>query len=248
MLTGPSSPKIIAHRGACLRAPENTLPAFQMAVEEGADGFELDAKLTRDGEVVVMHDATVDRTTDGSGAVSEFTLAAFKRLDAGKKFSPTTGSIHPPTLQEVFENTDAHAIINVELTDYQHPMNRLVERVVETVERCGMENRVFFSSFLPGRLTRVRQLMPEASCALLAMGGIPGELAKTANACLRNPWFNPYWTLITDEMIERARKRSQKLMVWTVNDPDEATRLVQRGVMGLITDDPAVLVQVLRAG
>lgn len=248
MLSEPSSPKIIAHRGACLHAPENTLPAFQLAVEEGADGFELDAKLTRDGEVVVMHDATVDRTTDGSGTVSEFTLAEFKRLDAGSKFNPSITGIHPPTLREVFENIGADTIINVELTDYQHPMNRLVERVTDVVAACGMENRVFFSSFLPGRLKRVSQLMPKAPRALLAMAGIPGALAKSANACcMQNPWFNPHHTLVTNDMIEKAERRSQKLMVWTVNDPDEAIQLAQCGVMGLLTDDPSLLVQALRA-
>lgn len=239
-------PKIIAHRGACLRAPENTLPAFELAVQEGADGFELDAKLTRDGYVVVMHDTTVDRTTDGTGAVRSFNLREFKRLDAGKKFNPSFEGTHPPTLEEVLENTPHDVIVNVELTDYQNPMNRLVERVVDVVKRCGMEEQVLFSSFLPGRLRKVHKLLPEAPLALLAMGGTAGELAKAINPWLWNPWFNPYITLATEELITWTRKHGQKLMVWTVNDPSDALRLMRLGVGGLITDDPALIVKCIR--
>src|SRR5512135_2653183 len=112
------TPLVLAHRGASLHAPENTLAAFTLAADQGADGIELDVKLTRDGSIVVMHDATVDRTTTGHGRVSDLTLSEIKALDAGSNFEPQFAQERVPLLEEVFAAVAGRLMINIELTNY----------------------------------------------------------------------------------------------------------------------------------
>ena len=122
-------PLIFAHRGASAHAPENTLSAFELALEQGAHGIELDVKLTADGEVVVFHDPTIDRTTGGQGRISQLTLAALRELDAGSSFSEKFSGEKIPTLAEVFETIGRRAFINVELTNYSTRNDGLADKV-----------------------------------------------------------------------------------------------------------------------
>ncbi len=129
MLADLRHPTVFAHRGASVYAPENTLPAFQLAVEQGADAIELDAKLCADGHVVVFHDPTVDRTTDGSGRVDELSLADLKRLDADCSPDRNYPGTQVPTLEEVFAAFGRKIFINVELRNYEWPDDALPEAV-----------------------------------------------------------------------------------------------------------------------
>jgi len=137
-------PLIIGHRGASAHAPENTIAAFQLALKFGADAVELDAKLSADGAIVVIHDQTVDRTTNGQGKISEFSLTEIKKLDAGSKFDLQFEGEAIPTLEEVFEVVGGKLLINVELTNYAMPNDDLPERVAELVKRMKMEMVLFF--------------------------------------------------------------------------------------------------------
>jgi glycerophosphoryl diester phosphodiesterase len=143
------SPLILCHRGAKNYAPENTLAAFKIALELGADGFELDTQLTSDGHVVVYHDKTVNRITNGRGKLSELSLAELRELDAGSSFSEKFRGEKIPTLDEVFETIGKRAIINVELKNFSTPFDNLAEKVCEVVCRHTMEKNILFSSFLP---------------------------------------------------------------------------------------------------
>src|SRR6266508_4216831 len=147
MLESLPRPVIFAHRGASAHAPENTLAAFELALAQQADGIELDVKLSSDGQVVVCHDSTVDRTTDGKGRIKDLPLAELKKLDAGSFFSEKFHGEKIPTLEEVFESVGKRTFINVELTNYNSPRDQLVETVCMLVKKCGLQQRVMFSSF-----------------------------------------------------------------------------------------------------
>ena len=132
-------PTIFAHRGSSAYAPENTIAAFKTAVSQHADGIELDAKLTADGQVVVIHDDTVDRTTYGTGRIKSLTLKDIKELDAGSKFPPLFKPEKIPTLDEVFEVVGRRTFINVELTNYSSPTDELPDKVVALVKKYNLE-------------------------------------------------------------------------------------------------------------
>ncbi|MBI4927269.1 MAG: glycerophosphodiester phosphodiesterase [Anaerolineae bacterium] len=230
---------VIAHRGACAYAPENTLSAFRLAVEQGADAVELDAKLSADGEVMVIHDQTVDRTTDGNGTVRRMTLGQLKSLDAGKFFSSKYTNEPIPTLAEVFETVGQQILINVELTNYTSINDGLVEKVVDLVRRCQLEDRVMFSSFHPINLVRARRLLPEVPVGILALEGRAGWWARSFLLRHISPEFvHPYFTDASAGFIRRQHESGRKVNVWTVNDPGDLSKLSVDGVDGLITDDP----------
>jgi glycerophosphoryl diester phosphodiesterase len=147
MLETLHRPTIFAHRGASAHAPENTLAAFELALAQGADGIELDAKLSADEHVVVIHDATVDRTTDRHGRVKDMSLAELRSLDAGRFFAEKYRGEKIPTLEEVFEGVGKSTFVNVELTNYDTPGDHLVEYVCVQVKKFGLQKQVMFSSF-----------------------------------------------------------------------------------------------------
>src|SRR3712207_5496520 len=156
-------PLNVAHRGASARAPENTLEAFRLAVEAGAGGLELDVHMSRDGEVVVIHDSSVDRTTDGSGAVAGTTLGELRGLDAGYRFSPDGGRTHPyrnrgvgiPTLAEVYEEFPT-TYVNIEIKEAQPGVE---EAVMQVIREAGAEERTLVVSNLHGVVRRFRRLV-----------------------------------------------------------------------------------------
>src|SRR3989304_10409901 len=168
MRTGTARPLIFAHRGASAYAPENTLAAFRLALEHGADGIELDAKLSADGQVVVIHDQTVDRTTDGHGRVNQLTLTQLRQLDAGFCKGAAFKGERIPTLAEVLEMLGDRLIINIELTNYDSPQDGLPEKAAELVRAGHLEQSVLFSSFLPSNLLAIRNILPSVPLAILA--------------------------------------------------------------------------------
>lgn len=239
-------PLIIAHRGASMHAPENTLAAFHLAALNGADAIELDAKLSADGQVIVLHDQTVSRTTNGSGAANRLSLEAMKELDAGQWFSPEFAGERIPTLAEVFEAVGDQLFINVELTNYASPRDPLPARVADLVQRSGLEDRVLFSSFNPVNLLRIRSRLPNAQIALLALPGLPGLVARSKIGRLVSPRFiHPSQTEVTQAYINKEHACKRKVNVWTVNDPAKMRQLFRWGVDGLFTDDPRSARQVL---
>jgi glycerophosphoryl diester phosphodiesterase len=161
MLESLPRPIIFAHRGASAYAPENTIAAFELALTQQADAIELDVKLSADGHVVVIHDSTVDRTTNGRGRVKDLSLSELRSLDAGSSFSEKFHGEKIPTLDEVFETVGRRIFINVELTNYNTPRDHLVEMVCMLVKKHQLQKRILFSSFLGSNLSKARSYLPD---------------------------------------------------------------------------------------
>jgi glycerophosphoryl diester phosphodiesterase len=237
-------PTIFAHRGSSLYAPENTLAAFELAISQNADAIELDAKLCADGEVIVFHDQTVERTSDGSGNVLDLPLAALKELDAGSWFNTQFRNEVIPTLGEVFELMGRKVFINIELTNYASPRDDLPDKVAELVLRYGLQNSVLFSSFNPMALRRIHRHIPDVPLGLLALPGFWGAWARS---CL-GKWV-PYQALhpaVGDtslKLIQKQHQRGYRVYVWTVNTPVKMQQLFEWEVDGIFTDDPPLAQQ-----
>ena len=236
-LTG--HPLIYAHRGANKDSPENTLSAFKLARQQGADGIEMDVKLTADGEVVIMHDQTVDRTTDGHGLLRNFRLADLRRLDAGAWFDVQFRGERVPRLAEVFETLKDTILYDVELTNYGTPFDSLLAKVLALIHRYGLERNVMVSSFNPLNVARFRIQAPAIPGGIIALRGLPGALSRS----IVGRWFAPRAVIpvyldLTSEYIRRQKALGRMVIPWTVNDAADMRRLVDWGVDGLITDVP----------
>jgi glycerophosphoryl diester phosphodiesterase len=229
----------IAHRGASGTAPENTLAAFRAAIAVGAAMCELDVQTTRDHALVVIHDDTVDRTTDGQGAVKEMTLAQLKRLDAGVRFSATVPRGEPiPTLDEVFALTAGQCALNIELKSAQ------VEKgVVALMRKWKALETSMVSSFDWGRLARIHELEVAVRIGVLAEKNVPRMFAAAAR--LSAYAINPRFDLVTSELCATAHARGLKVLVWTVDAPELMRLLIGCGVDGIMTNYPARLREVL---
>ncbi len=232
-------PLIVAHRGASHAAPENTLAAFRRAVEEGADGVELDVHLSADGIPVVIHNPRVDATTDGRGTVAEMSLQELRVLDAGGYFAPRFAGERVPTLEEVLEAVGEHLLVNVELKDPGVRNWELVFAVVSVVERVGMTHRVWFSSFKPYLLYAARALAPEIPRGLLY--GPLSLISRLLGIITPYDALHPYAALVRERSVQRAHRRGLRVAVWTVDDVAAASRLARLGVDAIITNEPARL-------
>jgi glycerophosphoryl diester phosphodiesterase len=240
------TPLVIAHRGDSVHAPENTLSAFQAAIRQGAEAIELDARLTRDGQVIVLHDPTVDRTTDGTGNASQLDLTALRELDAGSSFSVQFRGEHIPTLDEVFETVGNRSYLNVELKNYTTPWDSLVPKVAELVARHALRERVLFSSFLKKNLSRIRKLLPDVPCGLLTRPGWKGSWGRSFGWRGGVIALNPHWSDVNHGLVARVHAKGKRIYVWTVNADPDLRRVFRLGVDGVITDDPGLACYLLK--
>ncbi len=246
MLEQFPTPIILAHRGDLANAPENTLPSFQQAIQKGADGVELDAKLTSDGHVIVIHDTTVDRTTNGKGRIQTFSLEAIRQLDAGSWFNEKFKGTQVPLLSEVFETVSRDRLINIELTNYATPRDGLVDKVCELIKKHGNQKQIIFSSFFASNLKRASQLLPEIPRGLLAMPGITGVWARSFGFMFGEyQALHPHISSASREQVQRVHRLKRRVHVWTANTPEEVRRLKDWGVDGIFTDDPQTTVDAL---
>lgn len=248
LLAQIAHPVVMAHRGASAHAPENTLAAFKLAVAHGADGIELDAKLSADGQVVVIHDQKVDRTTGQPGVVRQMTLQQLKRLDAGSFFDAVFAREQIPTLEEVFVAVGSQVLINVEITNYASPMDELPDKIADLVARYGLQEHILFSSFHPLNLLRIRRRLPECPAALLTLpgAGLGGRLGRGWFGRLFSPeYIHPYYTDVTPAGVQHEHQAGRRVNVWTVNEPDDLRRLFRMGIDGIITDDPRLARRVM---
>jgi glycerophosphoryl diester phosphodiesterase len=229
----------IAHRGASGILPENTVAAFRAAIDAGAAMCELDVQTTRDGAVVVIHDDTVDRTTDGTGAVAEMTLAELQRLDAGALFAGRTGAGEKiPTLDEVYAATAGHCDLNIELKE-----SGCEAEVLAIMRRWNALGTSMISSFEWNALEMARKLEPAVRMGVLGEKDLPAMLDKAAQ--LGAFAINPRFDLVTPELCATAHERGLQVLVWTVDVPELMQLLIGYGVDGIMTNDPEKLCEVL---
>jgi glycerophosphoryl diester phosphodiesterase len=233
-------PTIFAHRGASAYTPENTLAAFELAVLQKADAIELDVKLSSDQNVVVIHDQTVDRTTDGTGRVRDLPLAAMLELDAGSHFDTAYKGEPIPTLSQVFETIGRKIFINIELTNYSSSSDSLPERVAELTKIHGLADNVLFSSFHPNVLRRIHRLLPTVPIGFLTHSGLSGVLARTwlGRALVNYQAIHPELQEASQELVNNMHQAGYRVHVYTVNLVKDMTRLFSYGIDGIFTDDP----------
>ena len=245
MLETLPRPVIFAHRGACAHAPENTIASFELALAQQADAIELDVKLSSDGYVIVHHDDTVDRTTDGTGRIKNLTLAELKKLDAGSFFAEQYKGEKIPTLEDVFEAVGKRTFINVELTNYKTRGDHLVETVCMLVKKHNMQKRVIFSSFFASNLSKARSYLPDVPRGLLALGGFLGSWARSFGFTFgKYAALHPYLKDTTKQEVSRVHRLNRRIHVWTVNKEEDMRRLFNWGVDGIFTDDPQLACRV----
>jgi len=206
-------PELMAHRGNSALAPENTLAAFAKALETPSQWTELDVHLTADGEVIVMHDATVDRTTNGRGVIAEMTLAQIKALDAGSWFGPEFTNERVPTLAEVVDLVKDRIRLNVEIKSSADPESS--RKVVEILRGGGVLEQSMISSFGLQAVLDVRQHWDNPYLALIT--GHAEDLATTIEHKLQ--FFNVHYQAVDEQLIAQAHEAGVGVCAWTIDDP-----------------------------
>jgi glycerophosphoryl diester phosphodiesterase len=222
------------------------MAAFRLAVEQCVDGIELDVKLSADDKAVVIHDHTLERTTDGRGKVNQHTLDALKRLDAGSKFDNRFAGEKIPTLDEVIEEIGKDICINIELTNYTSQNDDLIAVVADIVKRHPLVAGIMFSSFSWTNIRKIKQLLPHYPVGLLASGGWMGTLARSRFFLqLSSQYIHPRFDDVNESMMEREKARGRLVNVWTVNEDDDIKRMIDLGVNMIMTDDPLKAINIV---
>jgi len=243
-------PLIIAHRGDSAHLPENTLAAFAGALEVGADLVEFDVQLTRDGQVVVIHDPAVERTTDGRGRVAQLDLAQIRAFSAG--YPARFGSVHRgervPTLGEALALMKDRARVMVEIKPdsvTEDAESGIEARSIEAVRKAGMEKDVALISFSRRALLRCRKLAPAIVRGHLFQKAEPGEVLAGARE-VASELVMPEKHMLSDELRDRAREAGLKLATWVVDDPEELRRLARFDLYGVASNRPGVMLDAIR--
>ena len=257
-----ATPTVIGHRGAAGEAPENTLPSFARALADGAEILESDVHLTRDGIPVLLHDDTLERTTDGAGRVGSFSLAELQTLDAGHRFSADGGRTHPfrgrgirvPTLAQAFAAFPG-ARFNLEL---KHGGEELVRAALDATLAAGTAARTLLTAGDDTLMERLRKAVASRG-ANVALGASAGEVVDFLRSALdgRPPAPGPMALqvppefagrpLVTREFVAHAHAHGLYVHVWTIDEPDEMRALLALGVDGIVTDHPARMAGLLAA-
>jgi glycerophosphoryl diester phosphodiesterase len=240
---GPARPLVVAHRGASLEQSENTIQAFEAAIDVGADAVEFDVRMTADGHAVVMHDPDVSRTTDGQGLVSEMTLAELRKLGV-------------PTLREALECLAGRAGADIEIKNlpgepgFTPDREEAVEATLDALDAVSFPGQVIVSSFNPASIAHSRSLRPDVPTGLLTSFEVDaGEALHRATAD-GHPWVLPFVLKVLeagDGFSDRARAGGALLGVWIADDPDTARRLFELGADAVATNDPRAIVPVRNA-
>jgi len=216
----------VGHRGAKAYEPENTIRSFMKALELGVNAIELDVRRTKDGEIVVIHDAEVDRTTNGKGLVSELTLSEIKRLstDKGEKI---------PTLEEALDFLDRKVKILIEIKEVG-----IEEKVLDIVRKRGLEDNVIIISFHEEALRRIRELSDKVETGLIY---VKHKDPIGVALSLKAQYLLPLYRFIHSAFVKKAHEKGLKIIAWTINTVEEAQEYANKGVDGIASDKPDIL-------
>lgn len=228
---------IFGHRGASGQAPENTMSAFQLALEQGASGIELDVHMTRDGKIVVCHDHALGRTNNGKGWVHDHTRDELMELDFGSWFSPQFAGEKIPSLREVLQwAAPTSLLVNIEIKNGPLIYDGIEEKVAALVRECRMINRVIISSFYHPTLLKMKQLDPVIQTGLLyASRPIDPWLQLRVSD---TDHIHPVWHYLDDGWVFGTRPHGAKIYTWTINEMREWEHICNLGVDGIITNFP----------
>lgn len=238
---------VIAHRGFSGKAPENTMAAFRKAIEIHSDAIELDVRLSGDSCLVVFHDDTLKRTTNGKGRVADFILKELKQLDAGSWFDSAFTGERIPTLREVLELTRGQILLNIELKkgdQGKYSMLDLADQTLREVVRAGMERQVLFSSFDLDAVQRIHERDPR-----MLVGFITGDPWNTPLDAMRAkslPVLNSGKSVLNENNLLAARQQGIRVYVWTLNTDEEMAKFISMGVDGIITNHPDRLIELVK--
>jgi len=238
---------VIAHRGFSGVAPENTIAAFKKAIDLGVDMIELDVLLSKDGQIVVIHDDTLNRTTNGKGRVTDYTLDELKQLDAGSWFGTQFSGEKIPTLKEVLELTRGKMFLNIELKKGdlgRYTMMDLADRSLQEVEEVGMLNQVVFASFDPSAIDRILEKNPKIPVALIYNQSwtFPQEVTGGRSISV----LSCSGKVLTQTNISKTHQQGMKIIAWTLNTEEHMQHFLNMGVDGIITDYPDRLIKILQ--
>jgi glycerophosphoryl diester phosphodiesterase len=237
----------IAHRGASGQAPENTMAAFDKALEYHADYFEVDVQMTKDGELILMHDTTVDRTTNGTGAVKDFTFEEIRQLDAGSWFHESFAGEKVPTLGEALDRHNGEIGILIELKNPElYP--GIEQKIADELVKRNITNEnsnIIVQSFNWESVKRIHQLLPSVPTGVLIGYGqtIGGKITDEQLASFQTyaDYVNPDKNLLNQETVDRIHQHALKTWPYTINDRNWVTQLIEWGVDGIITDYPLLV-------
>lgn len=234
--------KVWAHRGASGYAPENTLEAFRLAAEQGADGVELDVQMTKDGELVVIHDERIDRVSDGRGFVKDYTLSELKKFHFNV-LHPEYQDAVIPTLREVYECLGPTGMaINVELKTGIFWYPDLEDKVLQLTKEMEMEDRVIYSSFNHCSIQKILALDPDAKTGIL-YGDVICDVVNYAKRLGTGALHPALYHTYMDQFLKEYVESELKVHVWTVNEEKEICRLMDAGVDAVITNYPDLAVK-----
>ncbi|MFW6148609.1 MAG: glycerophosphodiester phosphodiesterase [Atribacterota bacterium] len=235
---------ILGHRGASGTAPENTESAFKKALQNGADGVELDIHLTKDKELVVIHDERVDRTTNGTGYVKDLTLREIKKLDAGSYFSPQFARERILTLGEALEIINDCKIINIEIKNNIIRYHNIEEKIINMIKQKKLEDKIICSSFNHYSIHKMKKLASEIKTGLLYLSTLyqPWVYAKRIGA----EAIHPYYFSVSLDIIKGCHKNKIKVNVWTVDDRDMIKEMIKNQVDIIITNYPEIALEILK--
>lgn len=232
--------KVYGHRGYSGKYPENTMLAFQKAAEAGADGVEMDVQLSRDGEVVIIHDETLDRTTDGTGYVKDHTLAELKKLNATKTFAGQFEKLEIPTFDEFCAWLKGAGILaNVELKNSVIYYPEMEKKCIDLIRKYDVEKQIIFSSFNHATLFKIKELAPDIPVGALMENT---ELTYAGFYCKQFGfrYYHPDEKLLTEATVRGCKEHGVGINVWTVNSLGSFEKMVEWDVDGVITNFPRV--------
>ncbi len=228
---------IWAHRGASAYAPENTIEAFKLAIEQKAEGIELDIQLTKDGTVVVIHDETIDRVSDNRGFVKDFNYEELIKYNFNNK-NKDYSFCKIPTLEEVLKILKPTDLtLNIELKNSVFDYDGMEEKVIELVKKYEMEERVIYSSFNHYSLLKILNLEPEAKCGFLHSDKII-DMAKYTKSHKMKYLHPAYYVLLDENYLKEAAENDLLINTWTINDPIYIYAALEKEVNAIITNYP----------
>lgn len=236
--------KNFAHRGFSGKYPENTLLAFKKAIEAGVDGIEFDVQITKDGELVIIHDETINRTSNGSGCVKDYTYEELLQYDFSAQYAGKFGKMKLPLLSEYFELVkDTKIISNIELKNSVYDYEDMEQKVYDLINKYNLKDRVIISSFNHESVMRMKKIDQSIKCGFLADCWLiePGKYTRSYGI----DCFHPAGYYLTKKKVEAIHADGIEINVWLGKEPMDYKELIDMGIDVLISNDPDVVKEII---